>query len=131
MADARRVLIVEDEPSENEFLALTARGLGFAVDCAFDGPSALEMAAKARPDLVLLDALLPKLDGFAVLAELRQKHPNVPVIMMSGIYKKRSYEADALRLGACAYLVKPLSVVAIWELLVEKLTKNHGAASFH
>lgn len=123
MADARRVLVVEDEPSENEFLALTARGLGFAVDCAFDGPSALEAAAKARPDLVLLDALLPKLDGFAVLTALRQAHPNLPVVMMSGIYKKRSYEADAMRLGACAYLVKPLNVVAIWELLERHLGK--------
>lgn len=126
VAEIRRVLIVEDDPSESEFLSLTARGLGFAADCAFDGQQALELAGKTKPDLVLLDALLPKLDGFAVLAELRQRLPAVPVIMMSGIYKKRTYEAEALRQGAAAYLVKPLSVVTVWDVLARHLGMSDG-----
>ena len=117
MSQTRRVLIVEDEPAENEFLTLTARGIGFIVESAYDGQAALDLVAKNKPDLVLLDALLPKVDGFAVLAELRQRCPEVPVVMMSGIYKKRNYEVEAQRLGAVAYLHKPLSVITVWEVL--------------
>jgi CheY-like chemotaxis protein len=122
LSEIQRVLIVEDEPSDNQFLTLVVRGLGYAAESVFDGQAAVAAFQEKRPDLVLLDALLPKLDGFAVLQQLRQKWPDVPVLMMSGIYKKKSYEQEAVgNLGANAYLLKPLGVLQVWDLLEHHL----------
>jgi CheY-like chemotaxis protein len=116
------VLVVDDEPEASEFLALTIRAMGFLVDCAHDGQAALDLAAAHPPALVLLDALLPRMDGFQVLQALRKAHPTVPVAMVSGIYKKRSYEQEAVdRLGAVAYMHKPLSVLQVWGLVERHL----------
>lgn len=130
MSEIQRVLIVDDEPSDNQFLTLVVRGLGYAAESVFDGQAAVAAFQDRRPDLVLLDALLPKLDGFAVLQQLRQKWPDVPVLMMSGIYKKKSYEQDAVNnLGASAYLLKPLGVLQIWDLLEHHLRPTTAETS--
>lgn len=114
----RHVLVVDDEPAVCEFLGLALRAMGFSVHCALDGPSALAHAAKQPPCFAVVDALLPKMDGFQVVAALRQAQPELPVVMMSGIYKKRNYESEALdRLGCKAYVHKPLSVLHLWELV--------------
>ena len=116
MSEPHRVLVAEDDPAVAEFLQLALRAMGHEVDVAPDGQSAVEMAAERPPQFVLLDALLPKLDGFGVLRELRKALPQVPIVMMSGIYKKRSYQQEAIDLGAREYLFKPLSVLKLWEL---------------
>lgn len=103
-----RILVIEDEP---RILAFLARGLeadGFVVDGAADGAAGLQQAARGRYDLVLLDLLLPKLDGLAVLRELQRAHPDLPVVIVSA----RSDLETKLRgfgLGACDYLSKPFS----------------------
>ncbi len=103
-----RILVIEDEP---RILAFLARGLeadGFVVDGAGDGAAGLQQAARGRYDLVILDLLLPKLDGLAVLRELQRAHPEVPVVIVSA----RSDLETKLRgfgLGACDYLPKPFS----------------------
>ena len=103
-----RILVIEDEP---RILAFLARGLeaeGFSVDGADDGRAGVERAARGSYDLVILDLLLPKLDGFAVLRQLQNRLPELPVVIVSA----RSELETKLRgfdLGACDYLSKPFS----------------------
>ncbi len=104
-----RILVVEDEP---RILAFLARGLeaeGYAVDSAGDGAEALRRAGTARYDLVVLDLLLPRVDGLTVLREVRRTYPELPVVILSA----RSDLATKLRgfeLGASDYLAKPFSL---------------------
>jgi DNA-binding response OmpR family regulator len=102
------ILVIEDEP---RILAFLARGLeaeGFTVDGAADGPEGLLRAARGGYDLVVLDLLLPRLGGLAVLRELQQRRPELPVVIVSA----RSDLETKLRgfgLGASDYVPKPFS----------------------
>jgi DNA-binding response OmpR family regulator len=104
-----RILVVEDEP---RILAFVARGLeaeGFAVDAAEDGVDALERARRGHPDCVVVDLLLPGVDGLTVLRELKRERPELPVLVLSA----RSDLATKLRgfeLGADDYLAKPFAL---------------------
>ena len=103
-----RILVIEDEP---RILAFLARGLeaeGFMVDGARDGPTGVRRASERRYDLVILDLLLPKLDGLSVLRSLQAERPELPVVIVSA----RSDLGTKLRgfeLGACDYVSKPFS----------------------
>jgi two-component system copper resistance phosphate regulon response regulator CusR len=103
------ILLIEDEP---RILAFVRRGLeaqGFAVDTAADGAEGLRRLRAGRYDLVVLDLLLPQLDGFAVLRELRRGSPELPVVILSA----RSDLPTKLRgfeLGARDYVAKPFSL---------------------
>jgi DNA-binding response OmpR family regulator len=103
-----RILVIEDEP---RILAFVSRGLeaeGFTVDAAGDGPGGLRQAVREDYDLVVLDLLLPRLDGLAVLHELHQRRPELPVVIVSA----RADLETKLRgfgLGACDYVSKPFS----------------------
>jgi two-component system copper resistance phosphate regulon response regulator CusR len=104
-----RILIAEDEP---RILAFLTRGLeseGFAVDAAADGVEALRCAHAEHYDVAIVDLLLPRIDGLAVLRDLRQHHPDLPVVVVSARSdlptKLRSFE-----LGANDYVVKPFAI---------------------
>ena len=102
------VLIVEDERSLAESLELFLRSQGFRTERAHDGEAALTLFRAARPDLVLLDVMLPKLDGLEVLKRIRAE-TKTPVIMLTA----KAEEIDkllGLGLGADDYLVKPFSI---------------------
>ncbi|WP_170141034.1 response regulator transcription factor [Allonocardiopsis opalescens] len=109
-ADVRsrqRVLVVDDDPTVAEVVAGYLDREGFAVDRAADGHDALRRAVEAPPDLVVLDLMLPGLDGWEVCRRLRAQAP-VPVIMLTA----RGDETDrilGLELGADDYVTKPFS----------------------
>src|SRR5690242_17974849 len=93
-----RILVVDDEPSVSDLLAYNLRKAGYDVLAAADGRAALRLAREQRPDLVLLDLMLPEIDGLDVCRELR-KSSGVPVIMLTA----RGEEIDrvvGLELGA-------------------------------
>ncbi len=103
-----KVLVVEDEPDLARLLESQLRREGYAVAAAGTGPGALEAFARDRPDLVLLDLMLPGMDGFEVLKRLRLES-RVPVIILTA----RGGEVDrvlGLELGADDYVTKPFSV---------------------
>jgi len=104
----QRLLIVEDELPMRTALKDCLEGEGYRVLTAADGVAGLERALKEKPDLVLLDIMLPKLDGFALCAELRRGSLDVPVLMLTakGLVQDRVTGLDA---GADDYLVKPFS----------------------
>ncbi|GAA0493890.1 response regulator transcription factor [Streptomyces stramineus] len=102
-----RVLVVDDDPTVSEVVACYLDRAGFTVDLAADGPAALERAAAVRPDLVVLDLMLPGMDGLEVCRRLRDDGP-VPVIMLTA----RGDEEDrilGLEVGADDYVTKPFS----------------------
>ncbi|MEW2317769.1 response regulator transcription factor [Streptomyces bauhiniae] len=104
---AGRVLVVDDDPTVAEVVAGYLVRAGHAVDRAADGPSALASAAGQWPDLVVLDLMLPGMDGLEVCARLRERGP-VPVIMLTA----RGDEDDrvlGLEVGADDYVTKPFS----------------------
>jgi two-component system copper resistance phosphate regulon response regulator CusR len=104
-----RILIVEDEPRIRAFVARGLAAEGFAVDECGDGRSALERALHTPYDLVVLDLLLPQLDGLSCLRELQRLRPELSVLILSA----RTDLATKLRgfeLGARDYLAKPFSL---------------------
>jgi DNA-binding response OmpR family regulator len=103
-----RILIIEDEPRILGFLRLGLEAEGFAVDGAEDGAAGLALALTEPYALVVLDLLLPELDGLSLLRELRRRRPEIPVLILSA----RSDLPTKLRgfeLGASDYLSKPFS----------------------
>lgn len=103
------VLVIEDESRIRSFLAHALEADGFAVDRADNGRDGLERALRGTHDLVILDLLLPRLDGLSVLRELRRRSPDLPVVIVSA----RTDLPTKLRgfdLGANDYLAKPFAV---------------------
>ena len=106
------ILVVEDEPSLCQLLVNNLTFEGFSVDSAGDGLPALAEHAAHRADLIVLDLMLPQMDGFEVLRILRERKDEVPVLMLTA----RGQETDRLQglsLGADDYLVKPFSVLEL------------------
>ena len=103
-----RVLIIEDELPMRTALADVLAGEGYRVLTAADGQSGLERALQEKPDLILLDIMMPRLDGYAVCAELRRLSRPTPILMLTakGQVEDRVSGLDA---GADDYLVKPFS----------------------
>ncbi|MEW5869463.1 MAG: response regulator transcription factor [Chloroflexota bacterium] len=102
-----QILIVEDEPSIAEVVELYLRRAGYQVQIIPDGQSAMDALARQLPDLVVLDLMLPKVDGLAITRWLRDRS-DVPIIMLTA----RREEADriaGLEMGADDYVVKPFS----------------------
>jgi two-component system response regulator ResD len=104
---ASRVLVVEDDPTVAEIVQSYLRRAGFAVDYATDGSRALETAERRPPDLVILDLMLPGVDGLEVCRRLRARSP-VPVIMLTALGEE-SDRVLGLEVGADDYVTKPFS----------------------
>ncbi|MEV5982450.1 response regulator transcription factor [Streptomyces sp. NPDC052114] len=124
--DTLRVLVVDDDPTVAEVVAGYLERAGHAVDRAEDGPAALACAAARRPDLVVLDLMLPGMDGLEVCRRLRAERP-VPVIMLTA----RGDEDDrilGLEIGADDYVTKPFSPREL-VLRVESVVRRSRAAA--
>ncbi|MBM3977705.1 MAG: response regulator transcription factor [Planctomycetes bacterium] len=103
------VLVVEDDPAIRRGVCDALRFSGYQVVEAADGDTGLDLALRGSYELVLLDVLMPRRDGFSVLEEVRKVHPSLPVIMLTA----RGAEEDrvrGLRRGADDYVVKPFSM---------------------
>ncbi|MBW3620937.1 MAG: response regulator [Actinobacteria bacterium] len=121
---AAKVLAVDDDPVIQRLLQVNLEMEGYEVQLAGDGVEALERARAFRPDIVLLDIMMPKKDGWQVCAELKQddelKH--IPVVFLSA----RAQDTDLERgteLGAEAYITKPFDPIDLLDLVAE-LTKR-------
>jgi len=119
-----RLLIVEDELPMRTALKDCLEGEGYRVLTAADGEVGLERALKEKPDLILLDIMLPRLDGFALCAELRRLSLDVPVLMLTakGQVQDRVTGLDA---GADDYLVKPFSTDELLARVRALLRRTH------
>ena len=107
---SERILVVEDEPDIVELVSYNLRQAGMAVEAAEDGEAALEMAEQSQPNLIILDLMLPGIDGLEVCRLLKQRVSvrDIPVLMLTS----KAEEVDrivGLELGADDYVVKPFS----------------------
>src|SRR5512138_1280652 len=105
---AQRILVVDDEPAVTDLLAYNLRKEHFEVLTAADGRTALQLAEECKPDLILLDLMIPEVDGLDVCRELRRTS-GIPIIMVTA----RGEEIDrvvGLELGADDYICKPFSM---------------------
>ncbi|MCC6225980.1 MAG: response regulator transcription factor [Microthrixaceae bacterium] len=128
--DAPRIMVVDDDANITDVLSRYLEREGFAVETASDGRTALRRALKDPPDLMVLDVMLPGLDGFAVCRRLRAMSP-VPVILLTA----RGAESDrvvGLEIGADDYVVKPFSpkeVTARVRAVLRRTTAPNPAAT--
>jgi two-component system OmpR family response regulator len=107
-----RVLLVEDEPNLAETVRRGLSGQGFAVDVARNGVDGLWLATENAFDVIVLDIMLPQLNGYAVLRKLREQKVWTPVLMLTA--KDGEYDqTDAFELGADDYLTKPFSFIVL------------------
>ena len=102
-----KILLVEDDPTLLEMYTIKAKEDGLNFLKAKDGLDGLELAKKELPDVILLDIMMPKMDGFAVLTELKkdEKTKNIPVLMLTNLGHKAD-EEKGKKLGAVGYVVK-------------------------
>ena len=125
-----RVLCVDSDRSYCEILARTFRAEGYEVHTAHDGETALEKARSLRPDLMTLDVLLPKRDGFAVLEALRDSEPGlrgVPVLLLTSCSITPAYRSRAQKLGAAGIVSKPVPLDRLLALVAEKIGSEKRA----
>jgi two-component system, OmpR family, response regulator len=123
-----RLLVVEDEEMILELLSGSLRFAGFDVVTAVSGAEALRAVTASRPDLVLLDVMLPDGDGFEVVRRLRSSGPDVPVIFVTardGVHER----VAGLALGADDYVTKPFSLDEVLERIRAVLRRTGRAAA--
>lgn len=112
------ILVVDDEQGMREFLTVLLEHQGYRIITASDGEQALELIAHQSPDLVISDVRMPKMDGIGLLTGIQEKHPHLPVIMVTA-YASMDSTIQAMRLGADDYITKPFRIDEI-RLVVEK-----------
>ncbi len=107
MNDEVNVLFIEDDPTVAQMYKLKLELDGYHVDMAKDGEEGLKFAHDLKPDIIFLDIRLPKMDGFAVLEQLRSADDtrHIPVVILSN-YGERELVERGLKLGALEYLIK-------------------------
>jgi DNA-binding response OmpR family regulator len=127
-----RVLIVEDEPALVRGLTDAFRARGFDVRCERDGEAALAAALSDRPDLILLDIMLPRMNGYEICQAVREQGLDVPILMLTA----KSQEPDivlGLNLGADDYLTKPFKLGELFarvNALLRRRTSARAASRF-
>ncbi len=121
----RTVLIIEDDPRFRMTLAAYLEDSGYAVLEAGDGLEGLEVFARMRPEIVLTDLRMPKLDGLGVITALKAESPATPVIAFTGTGDTAAAD-NAIRLGAWGCLLKPIEDLAVLESVLENALKHKG-----
>lgn len=128
---SKKLLIVDDEKDMVFAVKLQLEANGFDVITAHDGQAALELARKEKPDLLILDLMLPKIDGYKVCRMLKfdEKYKHIPIIMFTARIQK-SDEKLGYEVGADAYVTKPFELPVllskIRELLKEEEVNKDG-----
>jgi CheY-like chemotaxis protein len=127
MTNLRRpILVVEDIPNVLELLEVTLRFQGYEVVSAHNGEEALNILEKETPALIITDILMPKLDGFALVQELRSnpKTMGIPVIFLSATYVTPEDRDFAMSLGASRFIEKPIDTEDFLLTIAELLSKE-------
>ena len=125
----RRVMVVEDEPENRLFIGLMLRTEGYDVVEADDGPSAFELLSAQEPDLILLDVMMPGLNGWEVFEKLREnpRWARIPVVMLTALAQRADVER-AVELGVDGYLTKPFEPADLIHKIEETLSQRAAYA---
>lgn len=120
-----RLVVVDDEPNIRELLATSLRFAGFEVHAAADGQSALRLVRDVEPDLVVLDVMLPDMDGFTVTRRLREKGQHTPVVFLTAKDDTRD-KVTGLTVGGDDYVTKPFSLEEVVARIRAVLRRTHA-----
>jgi DNA-binding response OmpR family regulator len=126
---ARRVLLAEDEEALSLFVSDSLRAEGYHVEQVYDGESALERAAAAPPDLIILDVMLPYKDGFEVCRALRDRGQRTPILMLTARTRAED-TVRGLKLGADDYVTKPFEMSVLMARVAALLRRALQPAVF-
>ena len=107
--NSHRVLIIEDDPTLSRGLADNFRAQGYQVEVARDGQTGLAEALRQSPDLILLDIMLPKLNGYELCRQVRVRNAEVPIVMLTAKGQEEDI-VQGLELGADDYVTKPFGI---------------------
>jgi two-component system OmpR family response regulator len=121
-----RLLVVDDEPNIRELLSASLRFAGFEVSTAADGHEALASARAVKPDLLLLDVMMPGLDGFEVVKRLRQEGNKAPVLFLTARDATED-KISGLTVGGDDYVTKPFSLDEVIARVRAVLRRTEGA----
>ncbi|MBW2693750.1 MAG: response regulator, partial [Deltaproteobacteria bacterium] len=124
MADRFRVLVIDDDPGVRDYMEALVSRQGYEVTAVADGEEALKNLETTQPDLITLDVVLPGMDGLQTLEKLKQRLPDVPVVMLSGHGQARNI-VEAMRRGASDFLRKPFEVEEL-ELAFQKALEKRA-----
>jgi CheY-like chemotaxis protein len=114
MAPTAKIMVVEDNLDEAKLIKMVLEGEGYEAVCAFDGKEALEKVQAEKPNLIVLDIMMPEMDGFAFCSKLRSlpEHKDIPVVLLTAVAKHihgTEYPLDGvMRAEAEEYLEKPI-----------------------
>jgi len=122
VAAKRKILIVDDEPALVKVVSIKLRVSGYEVITALNGHEALSLIKSEKPDIVLLDVIMPGMDGFEVLQRLRA-FSKIPVIIVSA---RLEYSRQAMTLGANAFIAKPFDIDELLKKIEQFLNLKSG-----
>lgn len=121
-----KILVIDDDPTQRLLMRDALETAGYIVEEACDGPDGIAMAYRTKPDLIILDILMPKLDGFAVCAEVRriEATKDIPILVATGVNEASAIQEAFIR-GASDFVIKPIkwSVLA---LRTKYILRNHA-----
>ena len=125
MSDKKKILVVDDEPDFRMMLRARLEANNYEVSEAEDGAVGLEKARNTKPDLIILDVMLPKMDGYKVarLLKFDEKHRNIPIVLLTA----RSQQSDretGMEVGGDAYLTKPYNPEDMLEIVAKLLSER-------
>jgi two-component system, OmpR family, response regulator len=121
-----RILVVDDEPKIRDFIVRALSAAGYAIDAACDGADGLRQALAGCYGLVILDLVMPEMDGRQMLTSLRRRYPGQPVLVLSCLADVAT-KVDCLDLGAHDYLCKPFSLAELLARVRVQLRGEHPA----
>lgn len=124
---SRTILLVEDEPEFRSLLRIRLEANGYKVEEAPDGASGLETARRIKPDLLILDLMLPKLNGYQVarLLKFDEQYKHIPILMLTARSQQKDREMGSAT-GADAYLIKPFQPEELLATIASLVERNPG-----
>ena len=127
MTPAKKILVIEDEPEFRMALRMRLEANGYEVIEAEDGVVGLDMARNKNPDLIMLDIMLPKMDGYKVarLLKFDEKYRKIPIIMLTARAQQSDRETG-MAVGGDAYLTKPYKPQEMLDLIAKFLSEGAG-----
>lgn len=126
----KKILVVDDEPSISTLLEFNLKLAGFEVHCVYDGEAVFEAIFSFRPDLIVLDLMLPKMDGIQVCSKLRANRNLVPIIMLTAM-QDLTDKIAGLDNGADDYMTKPFSPQELISRIQAILRRSQALPSEH
>ncbi|MCX5714879.1 MAG: response regulator [Candidatus Omnitrophica bacterium] len=125
---AKKILVVDDDPDLVEVLSKRLKSNHYQVVTAYDSEEGLEKAKTESPDLIILDVMMPGMDGSAMAAVLREdsKTHNIPVIFLTGIVEKMEEQQQGHQIGGNIFVAKPFEAKELLEIKKKKLEEQGG-----